>query len=143
METKSRRRIDCLAIAGFCAFVILFCILSEASPYFIRFFGIQLPVLCPFRLLTGFDCPVCGLTRSLVLAYHGYFRESYLTNMFGIPLAFFFLFQIPYQIRAGISAGKIGRPYPAFNPRLGYLILVCALLPWTLKTVAVALILWR
>lgn len=136
------RQQDRLAIAGFSFAVILFSLLSDASPFSVSLFGVQLPALCPFRLLTSFDCPACGLTRSLVLAFHGQFQESYLTNIFGIPLALIFLFQIPYQLFTAFSRKKFRDPSIASHPGFGYLILIVVLVPWTLKTVAVAFILW-
>jgi len=42
------------------------------------------PVLCPFRALTGLPCPGCGLTRSWVYAAHGWWRESFAANPFGL-----------------------------------------------------------
>ena len=42
------------------------------------------PVLCPFRALTGLPCPGCGLTRSWVYAAHGWWRESFASNPFGL-----------------------------------------------------------
>lgn len=44
------------------------------------------PVLCPFRLATGLECPGCGLTRAWVYATHGQFGASFAANPFGIPL---------------------------------------------------------
>lgn len=44
------------------------------------------PVLCPFRALTGLPCPGCGLTRSWVYAAHGWWRESFAANAFGLVL---------------------------------------------------------
>lgn len=45
------------------------------------------PVICPFRALTGLPCPGCGLTRSWVYAAHGWWRESFASNPFGLVLA--------------------------------------------------------
>lgn len=42
------------------------------------------PVICPFRALTGLPCPGCGLTRSWVYAAHGWWRESFAANPFGL-----------------------------------------------------------
>jgi len=42
------------------------------------------PVLCPFRAITGLPCPGCGLTRSWVYAAHGWWRESFASNPFGM-----------------------------------------------------------
>lgn len=45
------------------------------------------PVICPFRRLTGLPCPGCGLTRSWVYLAHGWWREGFAANPFGIVLA--------------------------------------------------------
>ncbi len=42
------------------------------------------PVVCPFRAITGLPCPGCGLTRSWVYAAHGWWRESFASNAFGM-----------------------------------------------------------
>ena len=32
--------------------------------------------LCPFKMLTGFPCPGCGITKSLIFFYEGDFLKS-------------------------------------------------------------------
>ena len=32
--------------------------------------------LCPFKLLTGFPCPGCGITKSMIFLYEGDFLKS-------------------------------------------------------------------
>lgn len=49
------------------------------------------PVICPFRALTGLPCPGCGLTRSWVYAAHGWWRESFASNPFGLVVVAFVL----------------------------------------------------
>lgn len=49
------------------------------------------PVICPFRRLTGLECPGCGLTRSWVHAMHGNLGTSWAEHPFGIPLLLFVL----------------------------------------------------
>ncbi|WP_245892240.1 DUF2752 domain-containing protein [Flavobacterium pallidum] len=39
--------------------------------------------LCPFKLLTGFPCPGCGITKSLVYLYAGDFGKSMHYHIFG------------------------------------------------------------
>jgi Protein of unknown function (DUF2752) len=141
MERKLIPRTDALAIAAFCLLVVSIAVLAEATSSAISVFGAKIPPLCPFRLLTGLDCPGCGLTRSLILAFHGRFVESYMVHLLGIPLAVFFLVQIPYQLYAAFSS----KPFETrkfLRPGLSYLVLGCLFLSWTLKTIAVALILW-
>ena len=42
--------------------------------------------LCPFRALTGYSCPGCGMTRACILAVHGHWWSSLEHNPFGLPL---------------------------------------------------------
>ena len=39
-------------------------------------YGRDLPVLCPFRLLTGIRCPLCGFTTATGHLLHGDLREA-------------------------------------------------------------------
>lgn len=45
--------------------------------------------LCPFKMMTGFPCPGCGITKSLVSLYEGDIMESIHHHLFG-PLTFVF-----------------------------------------------------
>lgn len=47
--------------------------------------------ICPFKALTGFPCPGCGITRSLVFLYRGDVHTSVHYHWFGIPLVLFCL----------------------------------------------------
>jgi hypothetical protein len=42
--------------------------------------GFWLPA-CPFRTLTGFPCPFCGITTGCVWLAHGRLREAWLSNI--------------------------------------------------------------
>lgn len=49
-----------------------------------RFFPFdRLPVLCVFRLVTGYPCPTCGLTRSIVAIMHFDLIKAVHMNPFG------------------------------------------------------------
>lgn len=50
------------------------------------------PVLCPFRLLTGVECPGCGTTRAWVYAGNGQWGEALSANPFGVVLLVAVLF---------------------------------------------------
>jgi hypothetical protein len=49
--------------------------------------------ICPFRFLTGFQCPGCGITRALHLILHGHILTAFMLN----PL---FLISIPFILFA-------------------------------------------
>jgi Protein of unknown function (DUF2752) len=115
--------------------------LSLASTETVKIFGIQIPALCGFKLLTGWDCPGCGLTRSLIHALHGDFGKSNAMHIWGIPLMLILLFQIPYRLFRYLT--------PDFSPWKGPIwfkkwispaIFLSFLLPWIFKTIAVAVI---
>jgi hypothetical protein len=70
------------AIVGVAAVVLGYAGLAallERSPY-------AVPRLCPFHLMTGLPCPLCGLTRAIGLCSRGHVREAvrrYPVPMFG------------------------------------------------------------
>lgn len=64
-----------------------------AIPYFILLFGGNSDIetsqsYCPFKMLTGFPCPGCGITKSLVFFYEGDILKSLYYHLFG-PLVVF------------------------------------------------------
>ncbi|MEO7153451.1 MAG: DUF2752 domain-containing protein [Planctomycetota bacterium] len=42
--------------------------------------------VCPHKLLTGFPCPGCGITRSIMSLYRGDLAGSLGYHVFGLPL---------------------------------------------------------
>ena len=70
--------------------------LTLAIPYFIMLQNVNRQIeteqsFCPFKLLTGFPCPGCGITKSLVFLYEGDFFKSIYYHLFG-PITFLFCF---------------------------------------------------
>lgn len=64
---------------------------------------------CPFRLLTGFQCPGCGSTRALHQILHGNFESAFMLNpllMLGIPLMLFAFL----RYTAIVMRGEVPRP---------------------------------
>jgi hypothetical protein len=47
---------------------------------------VSLPSLCPFRWVTGFPCPGCGLTRSVVAAAHGDLGQALAFHPLGLAI---------------------------------------------------------
>ncbi len=66
-------------------FFITFVILGTTVAYLLPLFPYQLP-LCLFKLMTGYPCAGCGMTRSFEAAAHGRFKEAFEWHPFGLVL---------------------------------------------------------
>lgn len=51
-------------------------------------------IRCPFKYLTGIDCPGCGFQRSLIALMQGDFSRSFSTYPPTIPLLLLFVYGI-------------------------------------------------
>lgn len=49
--------------------------------------------LCPIKMLTGFPCPSCGITKSIVYFYKGNMAESFSYHILG-PVVVVFCFLV-------------------------------------------------
>jgi hypothetical protein len=45
------------------------------------------PILCPFRLISGHPCPLCGSTRAVSALCAGDIRSAWYLNPFGVSLS--------------------------------------------------------
>jgi len=130
---------DQLRIAIILIAIVAFCLLADSNAGTVTFLGYSLPSMCIFQRMTGFDCPGCGLTRALILALQGRFAESYYMHIWGIPLAFLLLTQIPNRLLAGVSKHEaVIRFRPVWA---NHFVFLSFLLPWAAKTAATAVIL--
>lgn len=119
---------------SFC--ILLFAFVAQTSFDRVWFLGIQLPPVCAFRLITGLDCPGCGLTRSVILAAHGNLWQSYLMHIWGIPFTLLILFQLPYRSLLII----LGRTTsfglrPGLRRWITQFVVLSLLLPWSAKLI--------
>jgi hypothetical protein len=68
-------------------------------------------LLCPFRILTGFQCPGCGSTRALHQLMHGHVFNAFMLNpLFVIALPFLLLVLIrhtAYVMRGEVPPGNV------------------------------------
>lgn len=77
-NTKDKRKI----------YGIMGAFLTLMIPFFLMFFNEDNHLetdqsLCPFKMITGFPCPGCGITKSLVYFYHGDFYKSVSYHILG------------------------------------------------------------
>lgn len=77
-NTKDKRKI----------YGIIGAFLTLMIPFFLMFFNEDNHLendqsLCPFKMLTGFPCPGCGITKSLVYFYQGDLYKSVSYHILG------------------------------------------------------------
>lgn len=84
INTKDKRKI----------YGIIGATITLMVPFFLMFFNVNNHLetdqsLCPFKMITGFPCPGCGITKSLVYFYEGHFYKSISYHILG-PLVIVF-----------------------------------------------------
>jgi len=65
---------------------ILIAVLTIVAPYLIMLSDSHIESsqsLCPFKMLTGFPCPGCGITKSIIFLYKGDIVKSLSYHIFG------------------------------------------------------------
>ncbi len=93
---RSRRLGDVIVVVV-CLGPILLSTVLTPSDELLSLFGVDVPIMCQWRRMTGMDCPGCGLTRSFV--YLGHLRplEAVRMNLLGVP---FFLGMLVTGVRS-------------------------------------------
>ena len=83
MSTFQRKRLRKVLQVG-----LLLLLVGLAYAWFVRVTGLAIP--CPFRLVTGLNCPGCGVTRMCLACLRGDYYTAYTFNR-GLFLALPFL----------------------------------------------------
>jgi hypothetical protein len=114
INIKSKRKI--YGIIG--AFITLM------VPFFLMFFNQNNHLetdqsLCPLKMLTGFPCPGCGITKSLVYFYEGDLQKSLYYHLFG-PLVVAFCITTIAVLSTELITKKEYFNKLLFNKKLAY-----------------------
>ncbi|QBN19168.1 DUF2752 domain-containing protein [Flavobacterium nackdongense] len=114
INTKSKRKI--YGIIG--AFITLM------VPFFLIYFDQNAHLetdqsLCPLKMLSGFPCPGCGMTKSLVYFYEGDVYKSLYFNIFG-PLVVAFCVATIIVLSTELITNKEYFNQLLFNKKLAY-----------------------
>lgn len=75
--------------------------------------------LCPLKMLSGFPCPGCGITKSLVYFYEGDIQKSLYYNIFG-PVVIAFCLASIVVLTTELITKKEYLNQLLFNKKLGY-----------------------
>lgn len=93
-------------------------------PFFLMFFNYDNHLdtdqsLCPLKMLTGFPCPGCGITKSLVYFYEGDLQKSLYYHILG-PLVIAFCVATILVLSTELITKKEYFNNLLFNKKLGY-----------------------
>ncbi|MDD2673712.1 MAG: DUF2752 domain-containing protein [Flavobacterium sp.] len=113
-NTKDKRKI----------YGIIGAFLTLMIPFFLMFFNEDNHLetdqsLCPFKMITGFPCPGCGITKSLVYFYHGDFYKSVSYHILGPFVIAFSVVSIVVLIMELITKKEYFNTV-MYNKRLAY-----------------------
>lgn len=100
---------------------------TDGTTCSINIFGQSLPLrgVCLFRLLTGYRCPVCGMTRCFSYMAHGKIAAAWRISHAGLPLFLLCAYESVYRLLRLIF-GK-GRFYKFFKGAEAALVVIaCA-----------------
>lgn len=93
---------------------------------------VRIPHFCLLRHFLGIPCPGCGVTHSLIALERMQFREAWLSNPAGIPLALYFAFQVCARPFAVFVEG-MGAAILSFSKSGGQFVLWVLLVVWVTR----------
>ncbi|MDD5150132.1 MAG: DUF2752 domain-containing protein [Flavobacterium sp.] len=114
INTKSKRKI----------YGIIGALITLMIPYFLMLFNVNNHLetdqsLCSLKMLTGFPCPGCGITKSLVYFYEGDLQKSLYYHLFG-PLVIAFCIVTIVVLTTELITKKEYFNKWLFNKKLAY-----------------------
>ena len=120
MVLKKKNQFKIYGIIG--AFITLM------VPFFLMFFNEgnsleKAQSLCPLKMLSGFPCPSCGITKSLVYFYEGDLQKSLYYNIFG-PLVIAFCIVTIVVLTTELITKKEYFNNLLFNKKLAYVLAI-------------------
>lgn len=107
---------------------IIGALITLIVPFFLLFFNYRNHLetdqsLCPLKMLTGFPCPSCGLTKSMVYFYEGDLQKSLYYHLLGPLVVAFCLITIVILVTELITKKEyFGKLF--FNKKLAYGLLI-------------------
>jgi hypothetical protein len=93
----------------------------------LHLFGLSVPMrsVCFFRLVTGYRCPVCGMTRCFAYMSHGNITAAWHMSHAGVPLYLFCIYETIYRLLR-LAFGKFNFCYVFKVIETVLIVIVCA-----------------
>ena len=91
-----RGRFD-IQVLVVCTIVVALSALITPGTEVLTLSGYELPPMCAYKILFGFECPGCGMTRSFSFMGHFDFGAAWGMNRLGPLLWIMVAVQIPYR----------------------------------------------
>ncbi len=79
--------------------------------------------LCPIKMLTGFPCPGCGITKSIIFLYEGNVVKSISYHIFG-PLVVAFCLAIIATLTTSLFTENFYFKSILYNKKLAYFLAI-------------------
>ena len=114
INTKSKRKIYGIIGALITLMVPFFLILLHQDDHLET-----AQSFCPFKMLTGFPCPGCGITKSLVYCYEGDLQKSLYYHILG-PFVILFCVLVIVVLSTELITKKEYFNGLLFNKKLAY-----------------------
>jgi hypothetical protein len=105
-------------------FGIIGAFITLMIPFFLIFFNQHHHLetaqsFCPLKMLSGFPCPGCGITKSLVFFYEGDLQKSLYYHILG-PFVILFCVVVIAVLSAELITKKVYFNGLLFNKKLAY-----------------------
>lgn len=94
-----------LVCFGILFLAVLISPVDEGSS-FLKLGRFPIPSTCSFNNLTGYPCPGCGLSRSMVAAVHGDISGSFRFHRLGLVTVLYLLLQLIFQLGVVVSSNQ-------------------------------------
>ncbi|SEI75287.1 Protein of unknown function [Lachnospiraceae bacterium A10] len=91
---------------------------------------------CPFHQVTGFYCPGCGGTRSVIALLHGHILQSLIYHPIVLYVVVMFLYAMLKTAYSRITKNPAKRYH--FRPAYAYIALIILGINFLIKNIALA-----
>lgn len=127
MKDQDNRVIQSRKTAFMAVFLLVLVILYLIGGIFFDFF-----IPCPFRMITGYRCPGCGLSHAAVSLAHFDIQSAFRANALFVPMYAYIIFA---AVREFIPSDKKDPRVEIIGRRIDVVFLVVIVFWWILRNI--------